>query len=84
MRWLGTHGNYGRCCDRRPGSPPAPESLGFWNKTRFWITLCLLALEQWPLAIAAQPVIEKSSSLNMLTFGTIDGLLVIAVIFLAF
>jgi hypothetical protein len=43
-----------------------------------------LALEQWPLAIAAQPVIEKSSSLNMLTFGTIDGLLVIAVIFLAF
>lgn len=53
----------------------------FWSQSRFWITVSLLALLQWPLAIATRPLIEKASSLNMLAFGTIDGLVVIAVIF---
>lgn len=54
----------------------------FWNQSRFWITVSLLAAIQVPLVVAVRPVIERSRALYSLEFGIIDIMFVGVVVIL--
>jgi hypothetical protein len=48
----------------------------FWNQTRFWITVLLLAALQVPLAVGVGPLIEQQKFPAMFAFGVLDCIFV--------
>jgi hypothetical protein len=52
----------------------------FWDQSRFWITIGLLAVVQVPLVIIVQPLMEALKFPFMLTFGLLDCALMVAAV----